>query len=142
MVRGCKGAYRVDSFHHDDPPPLVELQKKLWEPLLEWARTTYGVEIQVFDSILFHSQPEQTRKILGDVVGQMDPWEMAGMFHTQLYELILNISSSNGACYLRDKILPGCTCPCEAASYGRAGCSGRTSRGIKPDRKMGRGGRQ
>ncbi|KAL4068082.1 hypothetical protein V8B97DRAFT_1866613 [Scleroderma yunnanense] len=66
-------------FHHDDPPPLVDLQKKHWDPLLEWARMTYDVEIQVFNSVLFHSQPERTRKILGDVVAQMDPWEMAAM---------------------------------------------------------------
>ncbi|KIM59220.1 hypothetical protein SCLCIDRAFT_126590 [Scleroderma citrinum Foug A] len=66
-------------FHHDDPPPLVELQKKHWDPLLEWARRAYDVEIQVFNSILFHSQPERTRQILGDVVAQMDPWEMAAM---------------------------------------------------------------
>lgn len=66
-------------FHHDDPPPLVELQQKRWEPVLEWVEATYGVEVKVFDSILLHSQPEQTKKVLGDVIGQMDPWEMAAM---------------------------------------------------------------
>ncbi|KAI6150289.1 ATP12-domain-containing protein [Pisolithus tinctorius] len=66
-------------FHHDDPPPLVELQQKRWEPVLEWVKVTYGVEVKVFDSILLHSQPEQTKKVLGDVIGQMDPWEMAAM---------------------------------------------------------------
>ncbi|KAI6039946.1 hypothetical protein EDC04DRAFT_2680300 [Pisolithus marmoratus] len=69
-------------FHHDDPPPLVELQKKHWEPLLEWVRATYGVEIKVFDSVLLHSQPEQTKKVLGNIVTQMDPWEMAAMERT------------------------------------------------------------
>ncbi|KAG6330625.1 hypothetical protein ID866_8461, partial [Astraeus odoratus] len=66
-------------FHHDDPPPLVELQQKHWDPLLEWVRSTYDVEIQVFNSVLFHSQSDRTRKILGGVVAQMDPWEMAAM---------------------------------------------------------------
>lgn len=66
-------------FHHDDPPPLVELQQKHWEPLLEWVRATYGVEVKVFDSVLLHSQPGQTRKVLGNVIAQMDPWEMAAM---------------------------------------------------------------
>lgn len=66
-------------FHHDDPPPLVELQRKHWEPLLEWVRATYCVEVKVFDSVLLHSQPEQTKKVLGNVIAQMDPWEMAAM---------------------------------------------------------------
>jgi len=66
------------SFHHDDPEPLVKLQKEHWDPLLEWARKTFDIEIHVHRSVLFHSQPEQTRQILNDVLAQMDPWEMAG----------------------------------------------------------------
>lgn len=66
------------SFHHDDPEPFVKLQKKYWDPLLEWARTTFDIEIHVHRSILFHSQPERTRRILGEVLARMDPWEMAG----------------------------------------------------------------
>lgn len=66
-------------FHYDASPPLVELQQKHWDPLLKWARATFDVEILVFDSVLCHSQPERTKEILGDVVAQMDPWEMAAM---------------------------------------------------------------
>ncbi|KAH7889257.1 hypothetical protein F5I97DRAFT_1801794 [Phlebopus sp. FC_14] len=66
-------------FHHDDPQPLVDLQAKYWDPLLEWARTTFDVEIHVHTSVLFHSQPQRTKQILGDVLAQMDPWEMAAM---------------------------------------------------------------
>jgi ATP synthase F1 complex assembly factor 2 len=66
------------SFHHDDPEPLVKLQEELWDPLLEWARSTFDIEIHVHRSVLFHSQPERTRQILNDVLAQMDCWEMAG----------------------------------------------------------------
>ncbi|KAI9570417.1 hypothetical protein HD554DRAFT_2081875 [Boletus coccyginus] len=66
-------------FHHDDPEPLVKLQKEYWDPLLDWARKTFDIEIHVHRSVLFHSQPEQTRQILNDVLAQMDPWEMAAM---------------------------------------------------------------
>ncbi|KAG1832213.1 ATP12-domain-containing protein [Suillus variegatus] len=48
-------------FHHDDPPPLVELQHKHWDPLIEWAKSTFNIDIQVFTSILFHSQSAETR---------------------------------------------------------------------------------
>ena len=66
------------SFHHDDPEPLIKLQEEHWDPLLEWARGTFDIEIHVHRSVLFHSQPERTRQILSDVLAQMDPWEMAG----------------------------------------------------------------
>lgn len=66
------------SFQHDDPESLVKLQKEHWDPLLEWARGTFDVEIHVHRSVLFHSQPERTRRTLGNVLAQMDPWEMAG----------------------------------------------------------------
>ncbi|KAG1756483.1 uncharacterized protein EDB91DRAFT_1041414 [Suillus paluster] len=66
-------------FHHDDPPQLVELQHKYWDPLLEWARSTFGIDIQVFDSILLHSQSPETRTKLNAVLTEMDPWELAAM---------------------------------------------------------------
>ncbi|KAH7922831.1 ATP12-domain-containing protein [Leucogyrophana mollusca] len=66
-------------FHHDDPPQLVELQQKYWDPLLDWTRTTFGVDIQVFTSILSHSQPQDTRDKFDAVLAQMDPWELAVM---------------------------------------------------------------
>lgn len=66
-------------FQHDDPETLVRLQKEHWDPLLEWARTTFDIEIHVHTSVLYHSQPERTRLVLDNVLAQMDPWEMAAM---------------------------------------------------------------
>jgi ATP synthase F1 complex assembly factor 2 len=68
------------SFHHDEPPPLAELQKQYWDPLLNWARMTFGIEIHTFKSILFNSQPEATKQRLGQVLRDMDHWEMAGNY--------------------------------------------------------------
>jgi chaperone required for assembly of F1-ATPase len=56
----------------------VVLQEKHWDPLLNWARSTFDVEIHKFNSILFNSQPEATKQKLGKILGQFDPWEMAG----------------------------------------------------------------
>ncbi|KAG1754466.1 hypothetical protein EDB19DRAFT_656582 [Suillus lakei] len=66
-------------FHHDDPPPLVELQHKYWDPLLEWARSTFDIDIRVFTSILLHSQSAETRTKLDAILTEMDPWELAAM---------------------------------------------------------------
>jgi len=66
-------------FYQEEPPPLVVLQEKYWDPLLNWARTTFDVEIQKFDSILFNSQPEATKRKFDKLLAQFDPWEMAAM---------------------------------------------------------------
>ncbi|OJA13726.1 hypothetical protein AZE42_02948 [Rhizopogon vesiculosus] len=74
-------------FHHDDPPPLVELQHKHWDPLLEWARSTFDVDVQVFTSVLLHSQSAETRTKFNDILTEMDPWELAGEYPTALIEV-------------------------------------------------------
>lgn len=66
-------------FHHDDPPPLVELQRTHWDPLIEWAKSTFDIDIQVFTSILLHSQSAETRAKLNAILTEMDPWELAAM---------------------------------------------------------------
>jgi ATP synthase F1 complex assembly factor 2 len=66
-------------FHHDEPPPLVTLQQRHWDPLLSWARMTFDVEIHTFTSILFNSQPDATKKKLEGVLRNLDHWEMAAM---------------------------------------------------------------
>jgi len=66
-------------FFQDEPPPLVVLQEKHWEPLLNWARSTFNVEIQKFDSILYNSQPQATKQKFDELLAQFDGWEMAAM---------------------------------------------------------------
>ncbi|EIW84993.1 ATP12-domain-containing protein [Coniophora puteana RWD-64-598 SS2] len=66
-------------FQNDDPPQLVELQTKYWDPLLDWARKTFDIDLQVSSSILFSSQSEETARKLGEILAKMDPWELAVM---------------------------------------------------------------
>ncbi|KAG9226434.1 hypothetical protein CCMSSC00406_0003313 [Pleurotus cornucopiae] len=66
-------------FHQEEPPLLAELQSTHWVPLLEWARSTFDVEIQTSESILLSEQPEETKRKLGAVLDTFDPWEMAAM---------------------------------------------------------------
>ncbi|KAJ7083831.1 ATP12-domain-containing protein [Mycena crocata] len=66
-------------FHQDYPPQLVDLQAQHWDPLLSWARSTFGVELHTFDSILFNSQPEETKAKLDQILSTFDHWEMAAM---------------------------------------------------------------
>ncbi|KAK7467063.1 ATP synthase mitochondrial F1 complex assembly factor 2 [Stygiomarasmius scandens] len=66
-------------FYQDYPPPLVELQNKYWDPLLSWARTTFDVQIDTFNSILGNTQPEQTKHKLSQVLAELNHWEIAAM---------------------------------------------------------------
>nr|GAT43997.1 predicted protein [Mycena chlorophos] len=66
-------------FYEDYPPQLVDLQTKHWDPLLAWARSTFGIEVKTFDSVLFNSQPEATKAKLDEVLSSMNQWEMAAM---------------------------------------------------------------
>ncbi|KAJ7172625.1 ATP12-domain-containing protein [Mycena filopes] len=66
-------------FYQDYPPQLVDLQTQHWDPLLAWARTTFGVELHTFDSLLFNSQPDETKSKLDQILSTFDHWEMAAM---------------------------------------------------------------
>jgi ATP synthase F1 complex assembly factor 2 len=66
------------SFHQDDPPPLVALQKEHWEPLLHWACKTFDVQIYGSKSLLLNAQPEATKQKFDKVLAEFDHWEMAG----------------------------------------------------------------
>jgi len=66
-------------FHQDYPPQLVDLQAQHWDPLLSWARSTFDVELHTFDSLLFNSQPDETKSKLDRVLSTFDHWEMAAM---------------------------------------------------------------
>ncbi|KAJ6630635.1 hypothetical protein B0H10DRAFT_1982134 [Mycena sp. CBHHK59/15] len=66
-------------FYQDYPPQLVDLQTQHWDPLLSWARSTFGVELHTFDSILFNSQPNESKSAMDQILSTFDHWEMAAM---------------------------------------------------------------
>ncbi|KAF8061575.1 ATP12-domain-containing protein [Lyophyllum atratum] len=66
-------------FYQDYPPQLERLQAEHWDPLLEWARKTFDVEINKAESLLFSSQPEATKEKLRKVLSKFDQWEMAAI---------------------------------------------------------------
>lgn len=48
-------------------------------PILDWIRSEFGVEIKTFDSILFHSQPKETKEKFDKILSEFDQWQMAGV---------------------------------------------------------------
>ena len=72
------------SYHADAPPPLVKLQAQHWQPILDWAVKTLGVEIATTNSFLVPEQSPQTIQKLDDILKTFSPWEMAGAFLIKL----------------------------------------------------------
>ncbi|KAH9999123.1 ATP12-domain-containing protein [Russula vinacea] len=61
------------------PESLVRLQNEHWDPLLNWARDTFDIELLTSDSLSLNVQPEATKRKLDDVLQGFDPWKMAAM---------------------------------------------------------------
>ncbi|PFH52421.1 hypothetical protein AMATHDRAFT_56975 [Amanita thiersii Skay4041] len=66
-------------FYQDHPSHLADLQKKHWDPLHKWIQTRFGVKMTKAGSILYNSQPEETKTKLAQVLDSLDQWELAAM---------------------------------------------------------------
>lgn len=66
-------------FYQNYPDALVELQERHWDPILSWARDTFQVEINTFNSIFATPQPPDTLAKLDHVMSKLDPWQMAAL---------------------------------------------------------------
>jgi len=72
------------SFYQDDPPPLVRLQREHWDPLLDWVRAEFDIEIITSYSVLFSSQPKASKQKLDQIMTGFDRWQMAGQYYGPL----------------------------------------------------------
>ncbi|MET0371822.1 MAG: ATP12 family protein [Sphingobium sp.] len=61
------------------PRELVERQNAVWDPILNWAQTRYGIVLQVTQGVLPVAQPPETLERLGDAVAAFDPFALAGL---------------------------------------------------------------
>ncbi|KAB5592612.1 ATP synthase mitochondrial F1 complex assembly factor 2 [Ceratobasidium theobromae] len=79
LVAGLLKYLETDTicFHETHPPTLVKLQEEHWEPLINWAESTYGVRINKFESILGNTQPAETKEAFAKAANKLDQWEMA-----------------------------------------------------------------
>lgn len=56
---------------------LVRLQQERWDPILNWVRDRFSVEIKTFDGILGATQSTDTLSALGARLALMDGWTLA-----------------------------------------------------------------
>lgn len=80
------------------PLDLVERQSRVWQPLLEWAASAYGVRLTVTTSLLPASQPEAAVRGLRAAVETLGDWPLVGLHAatTALGSLVLGLALARG----------------------------------------------
>lgn len=61
------------------PEPLIDRQRAAWDPLLDWARGRYDVHFETTAGVMHKAQPPATIARLGEAVGALDPFRLAGL---------------------------------------------------------------
>ena len=72
----------------------MQRQAEIWQPLLDWAASTYGARLAVTTSILPVGQPEDAVQRLLAVVGALGDWSLVGLHAatTTLGSLVLGLA--------------------------------------------------
>jgi len=67
--------YRADS-----PQGLVDRQNKLWDPVLDWARSSLGTRFNLAEGIVHVEQPRETLAVLGaHLAHRSEPLRLAAL---------------------------------------------------------------
>jgi chaperone required for assembly of F1-ATPase len=66
-------------YRAETPPPLVERQAAIWDPLLDWARARYDIAFTVTEGIVHRAQPPETVARLAHAVAARDAFELAAL---------------------------------------------------------------
>ena len=100
------------SFHSERPEYLAQLQREHWDPIINWARERFGIEINTTTTIMFDPQPEVTKEALDKVMQGFDKWQMAGVYYfvQDWKNKILKNVCSHGTGNLYDEVIPYCPC--------------------------------
>ncbi|KAF9582525.1 ATP synthase complex assembly protein atp12 [Lunasporangiospora selenospora] len=59
------------------PDSIVKAQEEHWNPILEWVKNEYGLDIKVSQGITYVQQDEPTKQKLRDIVNSMTDIELA-----------------------------------------------------------------
>jgi len=82
-------------YRADEPPALAARQAQLWQPLLDWARATYGADLAVFIGLMPQSQNPAALTALRQQAEALDDFKLlalaqaAGLFGSAVLALAL-----------------------------------------------------
>lgn len=66
-------------YRADGPETLTKRQAEVWDPILDWARRRFGIEMETVCGIMHRAQPEASVALLGAQVAARDPFRLAGL---------------------------------------------------------------
>lgn len=86
-------------YRAEGPRSLVERQCGTWDPLLGWARTRFGIEIEITAGIMHRAQPSRSVEQLGRAVAARGAFQLAGLapLVTIAGSLIIALALAEGA---------------------------------------------
>jgi chaperone required for assembly of F1-ATPase len=86
-------------YRAEGPQSLVERQGRVWDPLLDWARTRFGIEIETTAGIMHRPQPPHSVEQLGRAVAARGTFQLAGLapLVTIAGSLIIALALAEGA---------------------------------------------
>ena len=86
-------------YRAEGPQSLVERQERHWDPLLGWARTRFGIEIETTAGVMHRPQPPLTVERLGEAVAARGAFQLAGLapLVTVAGSLIIALALAEGA---------------------------------------------
>jgi chaperone required for assembly of F1-ATPase len=67
------------SYRADEPAPLAERQAAEWQPLLDWFRDRYDVQMNVTSGIIAVAQPAELKPRLERVCAGLDAWQLTAL---------------------------------------------------------------
>jgi chaperone required for assembly of F1-ATPase len=81
-------------YRTDHPIELAERQRRLWQPLLDWAEIRFGAALEVHIGIMPKPQPSAAIARLAEVVESLDDLTLAGVQNatSELGSLILALA--------------------------------------------------
>ena len=86
-------------YRAEGPQSLVERQQRVWDPLLGWARTRFGVELETTAGVMHRAQSASTVERLGRAVAARGAFQLAGLapLVTIAGSLVIALALAEGA---------------------------------------------
>ncbi|MCJ2138514.1 ATP12 family chaperone protein [Methylobacterium sp. E-066] len=94
------------AYRAGDPERLVSAQAAAWDPILDWARETFGARVILSEGVMHVAQPPDTVRVLSEAVAAVEsPFRLAGL-HT--------LTTLTGSLLIALAVLRGRLTPAEA----------------------------
>lgn len=66
-------------YRADAPPALVERQRAIWQPLVDWAALVHDAPLRVVEGVMPTDQPAEALLALRAAVARHDEWRLAAL---------------------------------------------------------------